>query len=227
MDMMEAIVARHSVRQYTDEPIGEADRAALQAAVDAENAAGGLHMQLVYNDPEGFDSRLAHYGNFRNVCNYLVVAGPDAPDLAQRGGYHGERVVLRAQQLGLNSCWVALTFKKRHVKKLLASGDKLVLVVALGHGATQGKPRKSKEMGQVSIARDPMPRWYIRGLEAALLAPTAVNQQSFSFALLDEERDGLPLVQLKSNGGHYSDVDLGIVRLHFEIGAGADNFAWA
>lgn len=101
------------------------------------------------DEPEAFDSTLAHYGKFSNVRNYLVLAGPESATLEGRCGYYGERLVLLAQQLGLNTCWVALAFKKRYVRKMLAKGDKLVVVISLGHGATRESARKSKDAAEV------------------------------------------------------------------------------
>ena len=228
---MDAIQARHSVRSFTDEPIPDAVCEALQAEIGRCNGEGGLSIALVCDEPEAFDSTLAHYGKFSGVRNYLVLSGPDAPDLEERCGYYGERLVLLAQRLGLNSCWVALTFKKRHVRKMLRAGDKLVVVVALGHGATQGSPRKSKNAAEVCKvpAGADVPGWFAAGVDAALLAPTAMNQQSFEFELTGRsDGDGKPAVALRGKGGAYSKVDLGIARLHFEIGAAsaAGEFSW-
>ncbi|MGI6535242.1 MAG: nitroreductase family protein [Eggerthellaceae bacterium] len=134
MNEFEAMQARHSVRSFTDEPIDAQTRDALTQAIEQGNAEGNLHMRLVCDDPKAFDSALAHYGKFSGVRNYVVLAGPDNDTLEERCGYYGERVALRAQELGLNSCWVALTFKRRYVRKMVAPGDKLVVVIALGHG---------------------------------------------------------------------------------------------
>ena len=224
----EAIEQRHSVRQYTDEPISEADRAVLREEIERCNAEGGLHMVLVCDEPEAFAGGLAHYGTFRGVSDYLVIAGEPAPDLDERAGYYGEKVVLLAQKLGLNTCWVALTFKKRLVRKTIARGDKLAIVIALGHGATQGSPRKSKSAEAVSNCPVAAPEWFARGVEFALLAPTAINQQKFRFELLDAGGDASkPRVKATTAPGPYADVDLGIAKLHFELGAGADAFEWA
>lgn len=224
----EAIRRRHSVRQYTDEPISEADRAALREEIERCNAEGNLRMTLVCDEPEAFAGGLAHYGTFRGVSDYLVIAGVPAPDLNERAGYFGEKVVLLAQKLGLNSCWVALTFKKRLVRKTIARGDKLAIVIALGHGATQGSPRKSKPTDAVSSCPGAAPEWFARGVEFALLAPTAINQQKFRFGLLGAGGDaGKPRVKATTAPGPYADVDLGIAKLHFELGAGADAFEWA
>ena len=227
----EAVYQRHSVRQYTDEPISAADRAALEAEIARCNQAGDLHMTLVCDEPEAFGGGLAHYGSFRGVTSYIVIAGKPAADLEERAGYYGEKLVLLAQQLGLNTCWVALTFKKRLVRKSLAAGEKLVIVIAIGHGATQGAPRKSRSAGAVSSCLGEAPAWFARGVEFALLAPTAVNQQKFRFELLSAgdgaDASGLPRVKATTGRGAYANVDLGIARLHFELGAGKDAFAWA
>ncbi len=224
----EAVHQRHSVRQYTDVPISEADRAALREEIERCNAAGDLHIALVCDEPEAFAGGLAHYGSFRGVTDYLVIAGKPTSDLGERAGYYGEKVVLLAQKLGLNSCWVALTFKKRLVRKMIAAGDKLVIVVALGHGATQGTPRRSKAAKDVSRCPGEPPAWFARGVELALLAPTAINQQKFRFELLDGKTEaGKPRVKATAGLGSYADIDLGIAKLHFELGAGPDAFEWA
>lgn len=155
----EAVRQRHSVRQYTDEPISAADRAALRDEIERCNAEGNLHMALVCDEPEAFAGGLAHYGSFRGVTDYIVIAGKPAADLDQRAGYYGEKIVLLAQKLGLNTCWVALTFKKRLVRRSIEPGDKLAIVIALGHGSTQGAPHKSKAASAVSSCPAAAPAW--------------------------------------------------------------------
>ena len=180
-------------------------------------------------------------GKLTNVRNYIVVAGAPAPDLDERGGYYGERLVLLAQQLGLNTCWVALTFKKRFVRWSLGAGRELVAVIAIGHGAVRGMSRRSKTFEKVAVWPDPacVPDWFRRGVEAALLAPTAVNQQKFTFELVVPAGDttgepadgkagasGKPAVRATKKGGPYTGIDLDIAKLHFELGAGKESFAW-
>ena len=230
MDMLEALKARHSVRSYTDQELSSEERQALQQEIDACNSEGGLHIQLVCDEPTAFSSTLARYGKFSGVRNYLVLAAPPAGDLEERCGYYGERLVLFAQAIGLNTCWVALTFKRRYVRSIIPDGEELVMVIAIGHGATQGTDRKSKGVDQVSSVPADMevPAWFEAGVCAALLAPTAINQQKFFFELTGEtDANGLPTVAARSTGGPHSKVDLGIVCYHFEVGAGKENFAWA
>lgn len=215
MTLPQAIDARHSVRAYKTDPIPEKTRSRLDEFVKACNEEGNLNISICYDDPEGFDSRLAHYGNFRNVQNYIILAGKKDKDFEYRCGYYGEKIVLFAQQLGLNTCWTAMTFNKKRVRELIAPGDTLCMVIALGYGETQGSSRKSKTIDDVTVGRGTMPDWFRSGVEAALKAPTATNQQKFAFGM----KDGEPAV--KVNGvGFYTEVDCGIVAYHFEIGSG-------
>ena len=218
MELMEAIRSRHSVRQYTDKPIPPETLAALAAEVSCCNEAGGLHIQLVHDEPEAFRGVLAHYGKFRGVRNYLALVGPKGAD--EKLGYYGERLALEAVRLGLDTCWVALTFRKGKCPVAVAPGEKLVCVVALGYGQTHGVPHQSKSLSEVCRAEGDLPEWFRSGVEAALLAPTATNQQKF---LLTLSRDR---VKAESTGGFYARVDLGIVKYHFEVGAGRDHFTW-
>ncbi len=216
---MEAIQSRHSVRQYLDKPIPEEIRKELDAYAEELNRQGNLHMQILYDEPQCFSSRMAHYGRFENCSNYIVMAGKKAADLEERSGFFGEMLVLKAQTLGLNTCWVALTHGKSQAA--LGPDEKEVIIIALGYGKTQGTQRKSKTASQVSNVHAEDPEWFKNGIAAALLAPTAVNQQKFRF-----ERNQQKVTAKAGWIGTCLKIDLGIVKCHFEIGAGKENFIW-
>lgn len=217
MDLLQAMQERHSVRVYKNAPIEECTRAELDQFVAEVNEASGLQIQIRYDDPDGFDSRLAHYGSFRNVNNYIVLAGPEGmEDFEEKCGYFGEKIVLKAQMLGLNTCWAALTFNKKMVKTIIPEGMKLCMVIALGYGESQGKAHRSKSIEKILATKNgSMPTWFADGIAAALTAPTAVNQQKFKIGMIDGE----PAIKV-SGRGPYVNVDLGIVKYHFEIGSG-------
>lgn len=224
---MEAIEARHSMRSYTDRPLGGAAVETLRAAIDAVNKEANLNIQLVLNEPRAFSGFKARLVNFTGVRNYLALIGPECKELDGILGYYGERLVLLAQSLGLNSCWVGGTYKVVNRAYNVDLGERLAAVVALGHGATQGAPRKSKAPQEVAAGYSDAPDWFKRGVDAALLAPTALNQQKFSFALAGETEAGAPLVRATTRRGPFTQMDLGIAQCHFEIGAGDALFAWA
>ena len=221
MNLTEAMKARHSVRSYSDKPLDPAAKTALEDKIAQLNAQSGLHIQLVCDEPQAFDSAIAHYGKFSGVTNYITMVGKKGAGLDEACGYYGEQLVLMAQQMGLNTCWVGMTFKKVKTAFEVAPGEKLVIVIALGYGNTQGVEHKVKDAAAVSNASADSPAWFKAGIDAALLAPTAMNQQKFTFKL-DGDR-----VSATTSWAFFSKVDLGIAKCHFELGAGTDNFTWA
>ena len=219
MDNFELMEARHSVRQFLDKPLEEEAVKVLQAEIESCNQEAGLHIQLITDEPNAFEAGKASYGQFKCCKNYLVLAGPAGKE--EEIGYYGELIVLKAQELGINSCWVALTYKKGKAEGSLARGEKRYLVVALGYGVTQGQAHKSKDAFAVSNVTDTCPIWFRKGVEAALLAPTAMNQQKFRFELIDGK------VTAKAGFGFYTKIDLGIAKYHFELGSERGPEIWA
>lgn len=228
MTLQEAIQARHSVRAYKEQPLADETVKVLVDKITELNQEGSLHMQLILNEPKAFQGTLAKYGKFRHVNNYIVMAGKKVDDLDERVGYYGEQLVLLAQTLGLNTCWVGLSYSKVPGTYVLEEGEKIACYIAIGYGETQGVGHKIKTVEQVSNVSDITPSWFKKGIEAALLAPTAVNQQKFSFELAGR-KNGRPQVIAKKGFSMigYAQLDLGIVKYHFEVGAGKENFEWA
>ena len=226
MTLLEAISARHSVRKYTDKDIPADIIAALQDKIAECNKVGNLNIQLVLNETRAFTGMLS-YGQFSGVKNYFVMVGKKGDNLDERVGYYGEQLVLLAQTMGLNTCWVGLSYRKVPEAYNVGKDEKLACMIAVGYGETQGVGHKIKTVEQVSNASDITPSWFKRGVEAALLAPTAVNQQKFSFEYFGM-KDSRHIV--KANKGFsmvgYTHMDLGIAKYHFELAAGKVCFVW-
>ena len=218
--LMKAIRERHSVRAYENRPIADEIISQLREEIAACNSEGNLHLQLVTDEPSAFSTAIARYGHFSNVSNYVALVGQKADDLDERLGYYGERIVLLAQILGLNTCWVGVSFSKRKGRFDIADGEKLSGVISIGYGSTSGSRHRVKGLHDVTDCVEPYPTWFAAGMEAVMLAPTAMNQQKFRFSITPEG------VEAKAGFGFYTRMDLGIVKLHFEIGAGKENFKW-
>lgn len=225
--LLSAMEARHSVRQYRDEPLSDEVAASLQGAIDILNEDHWTDLQLVRDEPRAFQSILAKYGSFKGVRNYIALVGPDCKELREILGYAGEKLVLYAQSLGLNTCWVGATFKQVNWAYRVEIGTNLEGVIALGYGETPGKTRKSVSPEAISKQYDTAPEWFRAGVDASLLAPTAINQQKFRFDLREDGGEELPRVRAHTKRGPFCKMDLGIAKLHFEIGAGPDSFEWA
>lgn len=205
MQMLDLMKERHSVRQYSDKKIDGDVKTKLDTYVASINEESGLSMQIFYNEPNCFNSMLAHYGKFSNVKNYIAIVGKKEEQ--EKAGYYGEKLVLKCQELGLNTCWVALTHGKVNVQT--KPQQKLLILIALGYGTNTGAAHKSKPVKEL-CKEDAYPEWFMKGMEAVSLAPTAMNQQKFMFEIKNGQ------VYAKALMGFYSKIDLGIVKYHFE-----------
>lgn len=216
MTLREAIKNRHSVRKYLPKPISAECREELENCIQECNEESGLHLQIIYDEPGCFDTFFTKYGMFENVENYIAIVGDKSlKDLAQRGGYYGQKIVLRAQQLGLNTCWVGGTFSRGKCSARILPEEKLLCVIAVGYGASQGTPHKSKSVGKLcGVGRSDMPTWFRNGVTGAMMAPTAMNQQKFFITLEDNE------AVITAKRGFLTALDLGIVQYCFEAASG-------
>ncbi len=209
MEIMELIRQRHSVRRYLDRPIEENKRDIIDSYVDEQRKQSGLNIKVCYDEPKAFQTLLAHYGSFRKAVNYVAFIGKKEAET--KVGYFGEAIVLKLQEIGINSCWVAVSYSKRKTPIELQEGEDILSVVSFGYGETQGVNHRSKRYEDVTEVNGEKPSWFDLGVEAALLAPTAVNQQKFKI-VCDNGK-----VTIKKNGkGFYQGIDLGILKYHFE-----------
>lgn len=212
MDILDIMKARHSVRQYNGKKIEGDKREILTALVNECNKESGMRIQIFFDEPKCFDSMMAHYGKFSGVENYIALVGEKNAGLDEKAGYYGEKIVLKAQELGLNTCWVAMTHGKSAAT--IGKGEKQACIIALGYGALQGTAHQSKPLEQLCNCASDMPDWFSKGMEAVLLAPTAMNQQKFCLTLENGK------VFAKAGKGFYTKMDMGIVKYHFEAVTG-------
>ncbi len=214
MTELEAIQVRHSVRKYRDKAI-EADVAKQISDKVAEvNAESGLHFQFLNDEGGAYSNLFLKFSGLDSAPASIACVGPDSADLEEKVGYYGEKLVLFLQTLGLNTCWVG-SFNKKRSEAAIGEGERNVISIAVGYGESEGKAHKSKSMDQLVEAKADSPEWFNEGVKAALLAPTALNQQKFVIRLKGDDT-----AEIVSKGGAFTSVDLGIVKYHFEIGSG-------
>lgn len=218
MTLHEAMADRHMVRKYLNKPMPTDLVEKIEDRINTLNASHDIVMKLITGSNAAF-SAIIKLILAKGVQNYIILSGHDSPDLGERLGYASAELMLYAQTLGLNTWWVGGTFN-RSVSKQVPEGNKVVGVVAIGFGATQGIPHKSKAAGEVSAYEGEAPDWFTKGVAAALLAPTALDKQPFF--ITGKGRD----VAITCDGGIFAGANLGLVKYHFELGAGKDNFDW-
>ncbi|MEB3073611.1 nitroreductase family protein [Parvimonas sp. C2] len=221
MDIDKIIKERHSVRAYIEKNIEQNIIDEINKDIEEYNAIGDLNIQFITNEPNAFGkSFLADFGKFKNASNYIALIGRKCDKLDEKIGYFGEKLVIKAQSLGLNTCWVGGTYSKKNTKYDIKKDEKLVCVIAIGYGENNGKERKLKDISSVASSDVEMPDWFLKGVEFALYAPTALNQQRYKITLKDNK------VEIVSKLGFYTKVDLGIIKCHFELGAGKEHYSF-
>lgn len=205
---------------------------ALHIWITKFNEEADLHMQLVTGNNKAFNSVRKSYGLFSGVKNYIVLAGPDDRKIREKSGYYGEKIVLEAVRLGLGTCWVGGTFSKKDVECELKPGEKIYLLITLGYEAEKIPfvngmvkklmGRKSKPIQELTDYKGDFPDWFTEGLQCVQKAPSAINKQPVLFHLKNENE-----VSASTEEKGFQDIDMGIARYHFELGAGKRNWKWS
>jgi len=218
MDFKEAMQKRHMVRKYTDKPLSDEIIAKINERIELNNKTYNLNMKLMINNSKGVSS-IMKLIMARGVNNFIILAGDVSGNLDERLGYSGADIMLYAQTLGLNTWWVGGTFN-RSVRRYV-DNKKVTGIIAIGYGQTQGVPHKSKNVEDVSKYEGTIiPPWFISGVDGALLAPTALNKQNFML-IGNGNR-----VKIECSNGIFTGSNVGLIKYHFELGAGKGNFEW-
>lgn len=225
MITVETIRERHSVREYDGKPLTQDKFDALGAVVEECARESSLDIQLVGDNPEVFNV-IARFGLIRECRTHVAFVVDDAKARGVAAdeviGYWGQKIVLAAQDMGLNTCWCALCSRKKS-HAVVAPGKKIRLVIAVGHGKTQGFSRKTKSVEALSsVECAKAPAWFAAAMEAAQLAPTAMNNQNFKITLLSDGKT----VRIDAPQSGLNVIDEGIVRCNFEIAANEAGADW-
>ena len=225
--MRPAIENRVSRRTFTTERLSADAIAEVRALADAANDASGLSIEFMEDGSAAFASARTTYGMFKNVRSMLLMKGdPDMPHFREKIGYYGEGVMLDLVDMGLGTCWVGGTFDRDVFD--VPAGEFVNDVILVGH---IGKPtvkdrvmmagghKKRKPLSDRITSDVELPDWVRAGMESVIPAPSAVNKQKPHF----DFKDGVLTASVPDD--YVADLtDLGIAKLHFEIGAGNGRF---
>lgn len=226
MDIMQAIGTRISCRAYDDRAIEAEKLEQLAECIDEGNRAGGLGMVLVRPEDGGAELKLAKAMFAGSPSTYVALFSPTDGDARDRLGYFGEKVVLLATQLGLGTCWVFGTYDKQSVRvQPTDASHELLGVIPVGYPAAKmplkqrtvraALRKRDKKPDEIYAGYGSAPDWVRAGIDAVIAGPSAVNGQPVVFV---DAEDGIAATLPKMK----NDIelsDLGIAKLHFELGA--------
>jgi len=231
MTYAEAIIRRISNRKYINRPLSPAEISQLQKIIDQVNLIGGVHFKLV-TDCQALFAGIKSYGLFSGVRSMIALIGPENdPHVEEKCGYYGEKVALTATTMGLGTCWVGGTYDKEGCQKYLLKGEKLCSVLVVGPVAEDQSTkeklirgallRKSKTAADLSRGLGNAPAWFMAGIASVQRAPSARNLQPVRFHY-DHSETTARLTEHHA----FSNVDLGIAKYHFEVGAHGGVWTW-
>ena len=174
---------------------------------------------------------MGSYGKITDAPGYIAFIGNmDSSRVQEAVGFTGQGIILEATSLGLGTCWVGGYFRpeEAHRQIPLAREERVLAITPFGFprdsysaqeklmiGLARLHKRKSlKEL----VTGTPDKEWMKTALEAARLAPSAVNRQPWRFVCgdtsisvsLDKKRDTYKISRR---------LDCGIAMLHLELGA--------
>ncbi len=225
MTELEAIVIRKSRRSYLNQPISPKNAEELRKLVQECNEQSGLHIQFVENGSSAFARFSKSYGMFSGVRSlFALVANQSDPNHLEKVGYFGERLVLRATMLGLGTCWVSGTFDSNACSCEVCEGEKIICVITVGNTAERIGAKeqvlyrlahlKTTRIEQLYTANQTPPSWFMDGVKAVDLAPSAVNRKPARMTYAD----GSAIIGIKKLDA-VCFIDLGIAKYHFELAA--------
>ncbi len=178
-----------------------------------------------------FKGILGSYGRVTGAPSYIAFIGDmNSARVQECLGYTGEGLILEAAALGLGTCWVGGFFRPGVVagQVRLGASEKIIAVSPVGTAPPKlrfsdrtikvlagSKGRKSlREL----LLGDPIPdEKILKGLEAARLAPSAVNRQPWRF-LIDADSITISPDRPEKHPFISLRLDCGIAMLHLELG---------
>lgn len=206
-----AIPKRVSCRAYTAAP-STADWASLAYAAE-RYLLPGARLALCRVQEVLFTGTLLGMGRITGCTTVAaVIASGKEPLCRLHAGILGEAFSLEAVGLGLGTCWVSGTYRKRLLEVPLRESEAVLCVIALGKpapDATDTASRRRKPIERVARSYDRWPASLREAARAVQLAPSAMNLQPWQLGL-----DGRRFIL---DGNDRSQLDLGIALCHAEL----------
>lgn len=218
----EILKKRTSRRSFLSTPIEEIDK--VRQIVNISDSRDTTSFELLEDNGKVFYKLKLVYGWFRNVTTVVMLRMEKGdPNGKEKVGYYGQDMILRFTELGLASCWVCVDFDK--IKdKFDTDTHQLVAVIIVGNAPDDLTASEKSifdlmhqnraDLSDCLVARAQPPQWVLDGLEVVMCAPSTINKMKPTF-YFDEGEVSVSV----PNTFAYDFVDLGIFKLHFEIGA--------
>ena len=231
-----AIEKRRSRRRFDPSlPLTPETLAALEKVCNQFTPYPSARSRLVTESSESvFKGVIGGYGKVKGTHTFIAFIGDmDEPFVQEKVGYTGEAIILEATALGLNTCWVAGFFRPEIVTSLIevTEEEQVLAITPVGYAREQesweeklmsrfGRSHNRLPLSKLvrGLPKEQWPNWVSVSLEAARLAPSAVNRQPWGFNVNDDNIT----VFVRTSGPEFNvskRLDCGIAMLHLEVAA--------
>jgi len=232
-----AIPVRRSRRRYKPIPLEPAQLAQLQTVCREFRPYPQARAEMITKPPdEVLRGIVASYGKIKGAQALIAFIGDtDERYVNEKIGYTGEGIVLEATAMGLGTCWVggSLFFRRGLAESIVGAGknERVFAVTPVGYAVRElslgervqtafGMFHRRKPLAEMvlGLGEKQWPDWIKSALEAARLAPSAVNRQPWRFYV---ERNSITISVDSSllEWGISKRLDCGIAMLHIEVAA--------
>lgn len=136
-----------SVREYKDKEI---DNKVITELLNVLNEQKGLmnDIKIDFNFIEGgkeayekLDGLVGYFGKLIKAPHYIYIVSEAKNGYLENAGYLGERLILKATDLGLGSCWIEVSENVSKVKDILniKENQEIIGLLAIGYPKKQSK----------------------------------------------------------------------------------------
>lgn len=209
--LAQAIGRRYSCRAFAGAP-SVADWASLSYAAQ-RYALPGARLALLHVEENLFTGTVLGVGRITG-CTAIaaVIASADAERSRIHAGILGETFCLEACSMGLATCWVSGTYRKRMLTVDLRPGEAVLAIIAVGVPSGQQPPIVRRRKPLEKICGGDVSRWpenMRRVAEAVREAPSAMNMQPWQLNLASS--------RLTIDTADRAQLELGIALCHAEL----------
>lgn len=252
MDFKSLIVNGRSVRNFKETPVDAKELVELEKYIDeCKKLDSSIVIEARFFAGDDTYKRLYGIAGYKGVMieapNYLVLLSEDKPQHLENAGYVGERAILKARDLGIDSCWVSYSDRNAVKNTLGIDSDKeVVALIALGYASNEkhiegaGKTGDNYSQSKISVGSTGSDRISIEDMvyidkwgnsaTAEILEERALLD-AFSYArmapsalnkqpwrfIVDGGRVVLAINNENYSGSYVNKIDAGIVMLYFGV----------
>lgn len=229
------IETRRSRRGFDQKPLEPKSLSQMAAACENFRPFPNARSVLITESPDSvFKGAIGPYGKVKGAPAFIAFIGNmDSPNVYEQVGYTGEGIILEAEALNLATCWVAGFFKRKVVASLtdISRNERILAVTPVGYALKRpsfgeklmtgfGLTHKRKALSDLvtGLGESEWPQWIKAALEAARIAPSAVNRQPWRFDVANNSIT----VSVNTSGWEYGlskRLCCGIAMLHIEVAA--------